>query len=197
MVCPWPSLSPSRPMLTPDAAPGTTTWTDSNSFWAAAIFAVVGAFAGACAAGRIFWDAGATQTWAAEADAVTNRVANRGSVFKLCLLGWLLPGTTSADVPGSPTEEASPLFHGRCAAPCPNKGASGEDGALRACFPTAEYSGGLRATPAGSALWRGRRGYRSCTGERGGPRPRKRPAGPPLARCFPHRATRRAPAGLH
>src|SRR5258708_29121196 len=185
MVCPWPSLSPSRPMLTPDAAPGTTTWTDSNSLWAAAIFAVVGAFAGACAAGRIFWDAGATQTWAAEADAVTNRVANRGSVFKLCLLGWLLPGTTSADVPGSPTEEASHLFHGRCAAPCPNKGASGEDGALRACFPTAEYSGGLRATQARSALCHGRGGHCRCTGEPGVPRPGKGRAGQTLAHRLP------------
>ncbi len=68
-------------MLTADAAPVTTTWNDSNSFCAAAIFAVVGAFAGACSAGRIFWEAGATQTCAAEADAVTNKVANRGSVF--------------------------------------------------------------------------------------------------------------------
>src|SRR5258708_10345880 len=81
MVWPRPSLSPSRPMLTPDAAPVTTTWNDSNSFCAAAIFAVAGAFAAACSAGRIFWDAVATQTCAAEADAVTNKVANRGSVF--------------------------------------------------------------------------------------------------------------------
>src|SRR5260370_42283337 len=88
MVCPRPSLSPSRPMLTPDAAPVTTTWNDSNSFCAAAIFAVVGAFAGACSAGRIFWDAGATQTCAAEADAVTNKVANRGGVFK-AVSPWL------------------------------------------------------------------------------------------------------------
>ena len=72
------------PIVTPEAAPVTTTWNDSNSFFAAAIFAVGAAPSGACTVGRIFWAAGATHTWAAETEpaAVASSAANvRGSNF--------------------------------------------------------------------------------------------------------------------
>src|SRR5438874_8236856 len=88
MVWPLPSLRPSRAIETPPAAPVTTTWKDSNSFFAAAMRAEVAAPAGACTEGRIFWAAGAIQTWAAEADPAATSVAIKGSVF-IAVPPWL------------------------------------------------------------------------------------------------------------
>src|SRR6266403_3935590 len=64
MEWPAPSLRPSRLIDTPPAWPVITTWKDSNSFFAAAIFAAAVAPAGGCALGRIFSAAGANQTLA-------------------------------------------------------------------------------------------------------------------------------------
>src|SRR2546430_8296159 len=119
----WPAASArlGRLIETPEAAPVTTTWKASNSFLAEASLAAAVAPAGAWTLGRIFCEAGATQTVAADADpaiAATARAANVGSVFKQCLLGWLLPGTGGAFRSGSPTEGACRFFHGHCAAPC-------------------------------------------------------------------------------
>src|SRR5438105_2177334 len=65
MVWPAPSLRPSMLIETPVAAPVTTTWNDSNSFFAAEIFAAAVEPAGGCMVGRTFCAAGAIQTWAA------------------------------------------------------------------------------------------------------------------------------------
>src|SRR5438067_5355986 len=81
MVCPAPSRSASRLIETPSAWPVTTTWNASNSFFAAAIFAAAVAPAGACAPGRIFCAAGATQSWAADAEPAASKATNRGSDF--------------------------------------------------------------------------------------------------------------------
>src|SRR5437660_10003659 len=81
MVWPAPSVSDSRFIDTPLAWPVTTTWKASNSFFAAAIFAAAVAPAGACAPGRIFCAAGATQTWAADAEPAASKATNRGSDF--------------------------------------------------------------------------------------------------------------------
>src|SRR5438105_8386701 len=81
MVCPAPSLSASMLIDTPSAWPVTTTWNASNSFFAAAIIAAAGAPAGGVALGRIFCAAGATQTWAADAEPAASRATNRGSDF--------------------------------------------------------------------------------------------------------------------
>src|SRR5207237_9762729 len=81
MVWPAPSVSDSRFIETPLAWPVTTTWKASNSFFAAAIFAAAVAPAGGCALGRIFCAAGATQTWAADAEPAASKATNRGSDF--------------------------------------------------------------------------------------------------------------------
>src|SRR2546426_1560915 len=81
MVWPAPSVSDSRLIDTPLAWPVTTTWKASNSFFAAAIFAAAVAPAGACAPGRVFCAAGATQTWAADAEPAASKATNRGSDF--------------------------------------------------------------------------------------------------------------------
>src|SRR2546426_11257680 len=81
MVWPAPSLRPSRFIDTEPACPVITTWKASNSFFAAAIFAAAVAPAGGCALGRIFSAAGATQTWAADAEPAASRATNRGSDF--------------------------------------------------------------------------------------------------------------------
>src|SRR5467141_450396 len=81
MVWPAPSVSPSRLIETPPAWPVITTWTASNSFFAAASFAAAAAPAGGCAEGRIFCAAGATQTWAADAEPAASKATNRGSIF--------------------------------------------------------------------------------------------------------------------
>src|SRR5438132_11207948 len=81
MLWPAPSVSDSRFIDTPLAWPVTTTWKASNSFFAAAIFAAAVAPAGACAPGRIFCAAGATQTWAADAEPAASKATNRGSDF--------------------------------------------------------------------------------------------------------------------
>src|SRR6266436_5142283 len=77
----WPalSLSPSRLIDTPAAWPVITTWKDSNSFFAAAIFAAAVAPAGGCTLGRIFSAAGATQTWAADAEPAASKATSRGT----------------------------------------------------------------------------------------------------------------------
>src|SRR2546427_6082579 len=63
----WPLASPipSRLIDKPVAGPVTTTWKDSNSFFAAAMTAVALLPWGGCACGRTFTAAGAVQTWAA------------------------------------------------------------------------------------------------------------------------------------
>src|SRR2546425_9928794 len=81
MVWPAPSVSDSRFIEAPLAWPVTTTWKASNSFFAAAIFAAAVAPAGATAPGRIFCAAGATQTWAADAEPAASKATNRGSDF--------------------------------------------------------------------------------------------------------------------
>src|SRR6266478_5684390 len=81
MLWPAPSLRFSRIIETELAWPVTTTWKASNSFFAAAIFAAAVAPAGACAPGRIFCAAGATQTWAADAEPAASKATNRGSDF--------------------------------------------------------------------------------------------------------------------
>src|SRR5436190_15868985 len=81
MVWPAPSVSPSRLIETPPAWPVITTWKASNSFFAAASFAAAVAPAGGCAEGRIFCAAGATQTWAADAEPAASKATNRGSIF--------------------------------------------------------------------------------------------------------------------
>src|SRR6267143_1454079 len=81
MVWPDPSVSPFRLIETPPAWPVITTWKASNSFLAAAIFAAAVAPAGGCADGRIFSTAGATQTWAADAEPAASKATNRGSIF--------------------------------------------------------------------------------------------------------------------
>src|SRR2546423_14732297 len=68
-------------MATALAWPVITTWKASNSFFAAAIFAAAVAPAGGCALGRIFCAAGATQTWAADAEPAASKATNRGSDF--------------------------------------------------------------------------------------------------------------------
>src|SRR2546428_1513548 len=65
MLWPLSSPRPSRPIDTPFAGPVTTTWKDSNSFWAAAMTAAVLLPCGGCAWGRTFTAAGAVETWAA------------------------------------------------------------------------------------------------------------------------------------
>src|SRR5437764_14535664 len=92
MVCPALSRRASRLIETLSAWPVTTTWNASNSFFAAAIFAAALAPAGGWALGRIFSAAGATQTWAADAEPAASKATNRASDFKLSLLGWLLTG---------------------------------------------------------------------------------------------------------
>src|SRR5256714_15681300 len=91
----WPALwvSDSKLIDTPLAWPVTTTWNASNSFFAAAIFAAALAPAGGWALGRIFSAAGATQTWAADAEPAASKATNTASDFKVSLLGWLLTGT--------------------------------------------------------------------------------------------------------
>src|SRR6267142_2493732 len=81
MLWPAPSLRFSRIIETELAWPVTTTWKASNSFFAAAIFAAAAAPAGGCAEGRIFCAAGATQTWAADAEPAASKATNRGSIF--------------------------------------------------------------------------------------------------------------------
>src|SRR5437868_15330838 len=81
MVWPAPSVSDSSFIDTPLAWPVITTWKASNSFFAAAIFAAAVAPAGGWALGRIFCAAGATQTWAADAEPAASRATNRGSDF--------------------------------------------------------------------------------------------------------------------
>src|SRR6266550_7883224 len=130
MVCPALSRSASMLIDTLSAWPVTTTWKDSNSFFAAAIFAAAVAPAGGCALGRIFSAAGATQTWAADAEPAASKATNRGSDFKLSLLGWLLPGTAGVLRSGWPTQGACRLLHVRCAAPCPKQGDSRVGGDL-------------------------------------------------------------------
>src|SRR5258705_5332226 len=139
MVWPLPSVRASRAIDTPEAWPVITTWKASNSFFAAAIIAAVVAPAGGWAEGRIFCAAGATQTGAADAEPAASRATSRGSVFKLSLLGWLLPGTASAVRSGWPTEEACRLLHSRCAAPCPKRGAGRESADSRGCPPTRRH----------------------------------------------------------
>src|SRR3954466_3415630 len=138
MVWPLPSSRPDRLIETPAAWPVTTTWKASNSFFAAAILATAAAPAGACAEGRIFWAAGATQTWAADADPAASKATNRGSVFTLSLLGWLLPGTAGVPRSGWPTQGACRLLHGRCAAPCPKPCVYRGIGVLRGRRPTSQ-----------------------------------------------------------
>src|ERR1700737_3482058 len=139
MVWPAPSVSDSRFIDTALAWPVTTTWKASNSFFAAAIFAAAVAPAGACALGRIFCAAGATQTWAADAEPAASKATNRGSDFKLSLLGWLLPGTAGGLRSGWPTQKACRLLHGRGAAPCPNQCVYREDGDLWGRTPTRRH----------------------------------------------------------
>src|SRR5438067_12832895 len=81
MVCPALSRRASRLIETLSAWPVTTTWNASNSFFAAAIVAAAVAPAGGCALGRIFCAAGATQTWAADAEPAASKATNRGSEF--------------------------------------------------------------------------------------------------------------------
>src|SRR5438445_1470131 len=81
MVWPAPSVSDSRFIETPLAWPVTTTWKASNSFFAAAIFAAAVAPDGTCTPGRIFCAAGATQTWAADAEPAASKATSRGSDF--------------------------------------------------------------------------------------------------------------------
>ena len=78
---------------TPEAAPVTTTWNDSNSFLAAAIFAVGAAPCGACTVGRIFWAAGATHTCAAE----TEPAAVVNSAASVRLRNFMMPPWLAAD----------------------------------------------------------------------------------------------------
>src|SRR3954463_3044908 len=139
MVWPAPSLRVSMFIATALAWPVMTTWKASNSFFAAAIFAAAVAPAGGCALGRIFCAAGATQTWAADAEPAASRATNRGSVFKLSLLGWLLPGTAGAFRSGWPTQGACRLLHSRCAAPCPKQGDHRLSGDLCGRSPTRQH----------------------------------------------------------
>src|SRR5438045_5636714 len=81
MVCPALSRRASRLIETLSAWPVTTTWNASNSFFAAAIFAAAVGPAGGCALGRIFCAAGATQSWAADAEPAASKETNRGSDF--------------------------------------------------------------------------------------------------------------------
>src|SRR3954468_23375971 len=168
MAWPLPSLRPSRLIETPDACPVTTTWKASNSFFAAASFAAAAAPAGGCAEGRIFCAAGATQTWAADAEPAAGKATNRGSVFKLSLLGWLLPGTAGAFRSGWPTQGACRLLHSRCAAPCPKQGDPRVGGDLCGRSPTrqhlrccAEHRASDRL---GSPAWAGSVGLRTGEG---------------------------------
>src|ERR1700682_6380589 len=92
MTCPRPSERPSRPIETPDAWPETTTWKASNSFFAAASVALTGALAGAVVDGRIFIEAGATQTCAAEAVPAARATATASAIeenFFIDAAPWL------------------------------------------------------------------------------------------------------------
>jgi hypothetical protein len=62
MSWPLPSDRPEKVIDTPVAGPVTTTWKDSNSFWAAAMAAEAVAPAGGWAFGRTFTAEGAVQT---------------------------------------------------------------------------------------------------------------------------------------
>src|SRR5258705_13700843 len=130
MVWPLPSVKASRAIDTPEAWPVITTWKASNSFFAAAIIAAVVAPAGGWAEGRIFCAAGATQTWAADAEPAASRTTSRGSVFKLSLLGWLLPGTAGGFPSRWATHEGGRFLHHRCTAPCPKQGGGWGGGGL-------------------------------------------------------------------
>src|SRR3954469_18669059 len=81
MLWPAPASRRARAIETPEARPGMRIWNPSSSFFAAAIFAVVVAAAGTWAFGRIFCAAGATQTWAADAEPAASKATGRGSVF--------------------------------------------------------------------------------------------------------------------
>src|SRR5207245_10437584 len=97
--------------------PVTTTWNASNSFFAAAIFAAAVAPAGGWALGRIFCAAGATQTWAADAEPAASKATNRGSDFT-AEPPWL---AASRNGGGSPLRVANskgrpPIAQSRCGA---------------------------------------------------------------------------------
>src|SRR6267142_6893417 len=81
MVWPLPSFRPSKLIETPEAWPVITTWKASNSFFAAARLAAAVAPAGGWTEGRIFCAAGATQTWAADAEPAASKATNRGRIF--------------------------------------------------------------------------------------------------------------------
>src|ERR1700694_5397694 len=112
----WPAAS-FRPLMAiemPVAGPLTTTWKDSNSFFAPESFAEEAAPAGGCIAGRIFCTAGATQTCAADAEPATARATATAAAlandFKMRLLGGLLAGTARVLRSGLPTEGACRFF---------------------------------------------------------------------------------------
>src|SRR5207302_9679661 len=83
--------------------------------------------------------AGANQTWAAVAEPAASKATNRGSDFKLSLLGWLLPGTAGVLRSGWPTQKACRLLHARGAAPCPNQCVYRGDGDLWGRTPTGRH----------------------------------------------------------
>src|SRR4051812_28024518 len=142
MVCPAASVRPSKAIETPAAWPVTTTWKASNSFCAAAKDADVGAVPAGCASGRIFCAAGATQTWAAEAEpAVASSAAMRGSDFMMGLLGWLLPETPGALRFASPTQRPCGFFPANSAAPCADLRVPRANGVLRARETTRHANG--------------------------------------------------------
>src|SRR2546430_9551876 len=91
MLWPLPSPRPSRLIDTPVAGPVTTTWKDSNSFFAAAMTAVALLPWGGCACGRTFTAAGAVQTWAAS-EALPARKATAAAAIWESFIGtspWL------------------------------------------------------------------------------------------------------------
>src|SRR3954465_15103837 len=127
MTLPLPLLIPSMAIETPEAAPETTTWNDSNSLGAAAMDAEAVAPAAGWADGRIFWAAGAVHTWAAEAVPAESRTARRERVF------------TKASLVGGPTQGPCLLFHECTGTACADLSAGGETGVLCGRCPTERH----------------------------------------------------------
>src|SRR6267143_6040333 len=146
MVWPAPSVSPSRLIETPPAWPVITTWKASNSFFAAAIFAAAVASAGGFAEGRIFCAAGATQTWAADAEPAASKATNRGSIFT-AESPWLAASRNGGGCPvRMPNSGGLPLIARSVYGSMPQQGRpSGERGLVRtfSCLAAPLPPGGL------------------------------------------------------
>src|SRR5882762_10133688 len=154
MEWPAPSLRPSRLIDTPAAWPVITTWKDSNSFFAAAIFAAAVAPAGGCALGRIFSAAGATQTWAADAEPAASKATNRGSIFT-AEPPWLAASRNGRCYPFRLANSGGvPLIAQSVCCSMPKHGRlSGERGLVRTYSDIAPSGAAPTTAPGSGAFW--------------------------------------------